>query len=242
MVVPCPRVTLRKALAEIATSAPTRANRLFALIRAALRFAVDEGLIETSGVDGMKRPGGRELPRDRVLSEREIVMLVDGARGRERAFLVTMLLTGQRTGEVLRMRAEDVDHREKVWRIPAAVRKERRPHVLPLVETVLELVDGKRGLVLGGLGANPGRLKAHIDGRVPGVTDWRLYDLRRTAATHVAGLGGSPDVVERILGHSLKGVAGVYNRFGYVEEMRTALTLWEARLKELVAGDCVLGR
>jgi integrase len=233
---PPQRVELRRLLAAIAAQTPTHANRVWALIRAALRFAVDEGLIESTGVDGMKRPGGRELPRDRVLSEREVGLLMNGAQGRERAFLLIALLTGQRTGEVLRMRAEDVDGRERLWRIPAAARKDRRPHVLPLVESVLQLVEGKRGLVLGGLSANPGRLKAAIDDRVPEVRDWRLYDLRRSAATHIAGLGASPDVVERILGHSLKGVAGIYNRHRYEAEMREALTRWEARLREWTAG------
>jgi integrase len=74
------------------------------------------------------------------------------------------------------------------------------------------------------------------------VRDWRLYDTRRSAATHIGGLGASPDVVERILGHSLKGVAGVYNRHTYLAEMRRALEAWEARLLELAARAGVMLR
>ncbi len=46
-----------------------------------------------------------------------------------------------------------------------------------------------------------------------------------------------PHVVERVLNHvsgTFKGVAGVYNRFGYLPEMREALLAWEAHINKLV--------
>jgi integrase len=67
--------------------------------------------------------------------------------------------------------------------------------------------------------------------------DWTLHDLRRTAATRMAELGVLPHVVERVLNHvsgTFGRVAGVYNRFQYVDEMREALTIWEAHLLELL--------
>lgn len=45
---------------------------------------------------------------------------------------------------------------------------------------------------------------------------WTLHDLRRTFATCVAGLGVAPYVNEALLGHSLGGVAGIYNRSTYL--------------------------
>lgn len=66
--------------------------------------------------------------------------------------------------------------------------------------------------------------------------DWTLHDLRRTAATGMARLGVAPHVVERILNHStgtFGGVAGVYNRFQYLPEMRAAFELWEAHLTKI---------
>ena len=52
----------------------------------------------------------------------------------------------------------------------------------------------------------------------------------QTDGGHVDGrLGVAPHVVERILNHeggTFGGVAGVYNRFGYLPEMRMALELW----------------
>ncbi|KUO57916.1 MAG: hypothetical protein APF80_10030 [Alphaproteobacteria bacterium BRH_c36] len=52
----------------------------------------------------------------------------------------------------------------------------------------------------------------------------------------MAGLGVAPHVVERILNHStgtISGVAAIYNRFRYADEMRAALSLWERRVQAL---------
>ena len=68
------------------------------------------------------------------------------------------------------------------------------------------------------------------------MANFTLHDLRRTAATGMAKLGVAPHVVERILNHvsgTFGGVAGVYNRFAYVPEMRAALELWARHLDSL---------
>ena len=62
------------------------------------------------------------------------------------------------------------------------------------------------------------------------LADWRLHDLRRTAATQMAELGVLPHIVEAILNHvsgHRAGVAGIYNRARYKTEMREALERWE---------------
>ena len=67
---------------------------------------------------------------------------------------------------------------------------------------------------------------------------WTLHDLRRTAATRMAELGILPHVVERVLNHvsgTFGRVAGIYNRFQYVDEMRDAVTTWEDHVLALVA-------
>lgn len=59
------------------------------------------------------------------------------------------------------------------------------------------------------------------------------HDLRRTTATGWACLGVVPHVIESELGHSLGGVAGIYNRAHYVPEKVAALEMWIRRLEEL---------
>jgi hypothetical protein len=65
------------------------------------------------------------------------------------------------------------------------------------------------------------------------IPQWRIHDLRRSAASGMAQLGIAPHVIEKVLNHvagSLGGVAGVYNRFGYGGEKRHALESWAAFL------------
>ncbi len=71
---------------------------------------------------------------------------------------------------------------------------------------------------------------------------WTIHDLRRTAASGMAGIGIAPHVVEAALNHrsgTIKGVAAVYNRYNYAAEKRHALDAWARRLKTIVGGESV---
>ena len=67
------------------------------------------------------------------------------------------------------------------------------------------------------------------------LEEFRLHDLRRTAGTEMAGLKVPQLVIELILNHSANmGVTGIYNRYGYADEMREALDHWANRLMTIV--------
>ena len=54
----------------------------------------------------------------------------------------------------------------------------------------------------------------------------------------MASLGTPPHVVERILNHSsgiISGVAAVYNRYDYKEEMKAALFAWGKKLEIIIS-------
>jgi integrase len=63
---------------------------------------------------------------------------------------------------------------------------------------------------------------------------WRLHDLRRTARSGLSELGIRPDIGERILGHVIGGVAGIYDRGSYEPQMRHALESWAAHVASIV--------
>ena len=52
---------------------------------------------------------------------------------------------------------------------------------------------------------------------------WVLHDLRRTARSLMSRAGIRPDISERVLGHVIKGVEGIYDRHAYTEEKAHAL-------------------
>lgn len=72
---------------------------------------------------------------------------------------------------------------------------------------------------------------------------WRLHDLRRTAATLMAEkLGILPHIIEAVLNHvsgAKGGIAGVYNRATYADEMRRALCAWADYVDGLMATSTV---
>jgi hypothetical protein len=79
------------------------------------------------------------------------------------------------------------------------------------------------------------RLKEILD-RDSGVTGWVLHDIRRTVRSGLAELHVLEEVAERILNHAKKGLAKVYDRHAYIEEMRAAMEEWAARVAFIV-GD-----
>ncbi len=71
------------------------------------------------------------------------------------------------------------------------------------------------------------------------LAPWRIHDLRRTAATGMAGLGIAPHVIERVLNHVSGvrgGLVGVYQRHEYRAERKSALVTWAKHVDALVSG------
>ena len=68
---------------------------------------------------------------------------------------------------------------------------------------------------------------------------WRLHDIRRTGATGLQQLGFRLEVIEATLGHiagSRAGVAVVYQRHKFANEVRQALDAWGRHVEALVSG------
>jgi integrase len=167
--------------------------------------------------------------------------------------LVTMLLlTRERRAEVAQMKWAEVDFEAKVWTLPRERSKNGRELVLPLSEALIDMLHGlprfeNNPYVFSFGGRGPvanfkwkNRLDAAMAARFgEGFTPWRLHDLRRTAASGMAGIGIAPHVVEAVLNHKsgvIKGVASVYNKYSYQPEMRAALEAWSQHVRE-ITGD-----
>jgi hypothetical protein len=71
------------------------------------------------------------------------------------------------------------------------------------------------------------------------VKPWRFHDLRRSTATQLGNLGVQPHVIECVLGHVSgfrAGVASIYNKSPYFNEMRNALAIWGDHVRTIVEG------
>lgn len=236
----------------MAAGTPSAARHAFAAIRKFFNWCVERGLIAQSPCLAM-RPPARTTSRDRVLADGELRAILSAADDQGLPFgpIVRLLvLTAQRRGEVVGMRWDEIDARAALWEIPADRTKNHRPHVVPLTPAALAVLDALPRVPgtpyvfpARGYADRPysgySKGKRELDARA-GQHGWTLHDLRRTAATGMAKSGVPPHVVERLLNHvsgTFGGVAGVYNRFGYLDEMRDALMRWERHVHDLTAAS-----
>lgn len=67
-----------------------------------------------------------------------------------------------------------------------------------------------------------------------GITDFKIHDLRRTAATHMADLGVPQDTIDKILNHAKK---DHYNHHKYDREKQEALDAWAAELERITGSN-----
>lgn len=231
----------------VARGCPSLANNALVAVRKLFSWAVEKGYLDNSPCDRISAPSP-SITRDRVLNDDEIKRIWCSSEEMGypyRDFIRLLMLTAQRRSEVAEMRWSEVDLAGAVWEIPGQRTKNKKTHTLPLssaaVKILAELPRTHDKLVFPARGSdNPisgfAKWKVELD-KLSGVENWRLHDLRRTAASNMARLKVPPHVIEKILNHStgtLGGVAGIYNRHGYLDEMRDALQQWSERLMSLV--------
>jgi integrase len=241
--------------------AGVQANRVLAWLKSFFNWAVDHEYLATSPISRMK-PLTKERSRDRALSDDEIRWFWTAADKLGWPFgplFRLLLLTAQRRDEVAEMSWAELDLEHRVWTIPRERAKNDRAHDVALSQGALEIiaelpmVDERLIFITNGKTSVSGfsRGKARIDalmntarrdqlGKPSGeaeIEGWILHDLRRTAATGMAGLGIAPQVVDKILNHvsgTVRGVSAIYNRHGYERERAAALEAWSTHVASLI--------
>ena len=226
--------------------APIQANRVLALIRKLYNWAISRDLLEHNPCLQVKPPG-KEHQRERVLNDDEIRLVWHATEQLDplpAAQLKLRLLTAQRGSEVRTMRWEDIDIESGWWTIPARIAKNGLSHRVPLSRPVLHLlsrlqtITGESPWVFPS-GRRQGQPIVDVQKSVKRVCNqsgvvFVPHDLRRTAASHMAGMGISRLVVGKILNHAEPGVTKVYDRHSYDAEKRQALNAWAERVMEMV--------
>jgi len=211
------------------------ANRLLGYLGPILRWAAQEDLISMNFVPAIRR--APEQKRERVLTKQEITAIwraCDRLANNYGRLVRFLLLTAQRRGEAASLRHGDIiDGR---WK--QVENKASRPHSLPLPPLALRLIgqgDARDYAFAGRDGKIGGfaELKRALD-KTSGVSDWRLHDLRRTAASSMQDLGIRNEVVQSILNHAVPGVGGVYLRSELEKQKAEALATWAAALTRIV--------
>ncbi len=232
---------------------PIAANRTAALLGQLFKFGIHRRIVTSTPVQLLFRPGGKEKPRERVLSDEELQVFLPNplkcTRYERLAHVVMLLLlTGQRRGELAMARWSDIDLKAGSWTIPDENAKGGRGHSVPLTEWAIEelrplKIAAKRSQwVLPASGGDqhldPKQLTRSMAKCQPrfdaaGIKPFTLHDLRRTVRTGLARLKVEPHIAERVLNHAQETIEATYDRHAYLDEKRTALEKWTAHLRAL---------
>ena len=236
---------------------PVMCDRVLAHLRKAFNWqASRDDEFTPPVVKGMARTKPKERARTRILDDQEIRDLwtaldsLDGqAPGCFPAFVRALLLSGQRLRMVSLMTVGEIDGRN--WTIPAIRNKGKVDHLVPLTDTLIELFkterksgyvfssdrDGKRSF------SGFSKAKAALDRKLaairkqhgrPAMKAWSYHDLRRSCRSLLSRAGVSADIGERLLGHVIPGVRGVYDRHEYRDEKLTALEKLDALVQRIL--------
>jgi integrase len=234
----------------VARGSPVMANRTAGIIGQMFLYGVHRAIVESSPVQLLYDPGGKEEPRSRCLTDDELKALLKDPKAATRFdrlahVIVILLLTGQRRGELALARWIDIDFEAKTWRIPDAHAKgrkgERKGHTVPLSDWAVEEFEALQRLAkrarhvlpneAGDGPADPKLLTRGVARCLPrmaklGIDAFTLHDLRRTCRTGLARLKIAPHIAERVLNHAQEKIPGTYDTHDYLDEKRDALDKW----------------
>jgi integrase len=162
------------------------------------------------------------------------------------------------------MQWSEIDEDKAVWVIPAKWSKNGRDHLVPLSETVLQLVTSlcptkaaRTGPVFSTDGIKPingfSKPKAKLDiavakvlakdspAELPMMQPWVFHDLRRTFQTNAQALGFPRDHIHAAVNHAAEGrrsgLARIYQLYEYQSEKTALMGAWSRKVAQLVTGS-----
>jgi integrase len=195
-------------------------------------------------IRNMQRTPPQARKRSRILSDDELRAVWKTAEADGDvygAFVRVSLLCGQRAAKTSAMCWDDIAE-DGVWTIPTAPREKGNPGALRLPPLALAIIRALPRLagnpyVFAGRGNGPlaGFSSRHEVFKARcGVDGFHIHDLRRSARSLMARAGVQPHIAERVLGHAVGGIEGIYDRHRYDAEKADALAKVAAQIETIV--------
>jgi integrase len=245
---------------------PVMADRTLAFLRKAFNWqmARDDKFFSPI-IKGMGRVNAKERARQRILTDEEIFDVwtaLDRIGNRVPVcypqFIRLLLLTAQRRSNVARWHSDQIkpeigpmgDVLSHHWLIDGDDYKNGQTQLVPISSAAQALLIRDKGFMVSSDDGNTAfsgfsKTKAVLDesiaqmrensGRSP-MPHWVLHDLRRTARS-IMSRYATPDIAERVIGHAIGGVRGVYDHYAYAAEKRSALEKLAAHVLGVVHAD-----
>jgi integrase len=223
---------------------PVMADRTLAYLRKGFNWQMARDQAFTSPIiKGMAKTKPSERQRDRILDDGEISDLwlaLDQLKvGKDvpacyPRYVRALLLSGHRRSTVALAHNDEISGND--WLIPASHMKHKKNHLHPITRDLAELFGKGRGFLFSSDGGKTpfsgySKAKTALDRKIAelrkadgrkAIPHWTLHDLRRTARS-IMSRYTTPDIAERVIGHTIGGVRGVYDVYEYADEKRAAL-------------------
>jgi integrase len=246
------RADVKALIASI--EAPIMANQILASASAVFTWAIREDVvgITVNPCVGVERNPTKD--RERVLSDSEVPLFWSAFddEGEIGAALKAILLTGQRPGEVVHMRAEHIA--DGWWTMPGDPvpsigwlgTKNGASHRVWLSAATQEIFRTSTQEIFRTSGTT-GSIFTDITGQLLATTMREIckrlgveratpHDLRRTFSTTVTSLGFGRDGMNRVTNHREGGISDVYDQHQYAEENKKIMETVAGRIMTLVDG------
>lgn len=188
-------------------------------------------------------PANKPKPIDRYLKADEIRRIWN-ALGEDNAsrILKLQLLTGCRVGEVCGMHESELDREAKEWIIPAERVKTGRPHLVPLTDTMLGLIGPPGdGVVFKAKSKSGFPTNYAINQRLKrvckklSIDNVSTHTMRRTFITHLARMGVTTELRNRLTNHADQSVDAIYCQHDYSRERRNILVMWDQEMLSITS-------
>lgn len=198
------------------SDSPNATNRMLSVLRMIFEYALDEQIVDSNPVTGIKRL--EEKKRGRLISEEEFSAIYSKAPPRLQIVMDLLALTGQRVNDVLKIRHVDLKD-EGIYfqqdKTEAKLIVKWTPELRSVVKRANDLGGNVKAFtLLYGRGGKPLDYYSIRDQwrtatRAANVPDATMRDLRAMSATAAKSQGKN---ATRLLGHTSEGMTQRYLR------------------------------
>jgi len=224
------------------------AKRLCSRINEVMNYAANTGRIGLNPLSGItsafKKVKAKSHPAITPDRLPWLLQLINNAELKRvtRCLIEWQLHTITRSNEAASTKWADIDINKKLWTIPADVMKMDKPHLIPLSEQTLNLLEVLKPLTGDGVYVFPSFV--HGQGHIKAFRRMGLHNvqtahgLRSVASSTLNEQGHDYDVIESALAHLDENqVRRAYNRTDYMERRRKLMAWWSNHIQECSTGN-----
>ncbi len=218
-------------------------KRVCQRINEVMVFAVNIGVVEANYLSGVKSafrpPKAKHMPTIKPQELGSFLADLHNACIRQvtRLVILWQLHTMCRPGEAAGTRWDEIDLETKIWTIPPERMKRKRPHIIPLSDSAIKVLDAAKKLSDGSPFVFPSDRKrnspinpqtANMALKRMGYTNRLVaHGLRSIASTVLNEQGFDYDVIESALSHiDSNSVRNAYNRAQYLDRRKKMMDWW----------------